>query len=319
MYTNSLGPDRGDNLWLFVAVSIALHALLLLGYSTVTPLWPHVARRGAEPIVVDVVDLPPMPESTSAVKRPPTVFSDRDRSYVRETVPAPSVRAPLPSPPAPAAPASKPSPPSADATARPAAPAPPAAESSAEASSGADMTLGDRPGKGEEAEAASKDAAQKAPAVPAAEAPQSGAAGTSRPSLFPSEERLAELAREYEKSAPAAERGKTLQLNTSELKYQKYLLNMKRRIELRWEYPSFAVQNGWQGILNLDFTINRDGSVAEVRVVKSSGYPVLDEAAATAIRLAAPFPPFPEDFNVDNINIKGRFEYLIYGQPASGP
>ncbi|MFQ5466069.1 MAG: energy transducer TonB, partial [Thermodesulfobacteriota bacterium] len=105
-------------------------------------------------------------------------------------------------------------------------------------------------------------------------------------------------------------------LNTSELKYQSYILNMKRKIELRWRYPEMAVANGWQGILSIDFSINRDGSLGDVVVKKSSGYPVLDDAAVTALRLAGPYPPFPEDFFVERINIKAQFEYLIRLRPG---
>lgn len=136
-----------------------------------------------------------------------------------------------------------------------------------------------------------------------------------RPNLFLSDDRIAELAKEYETAAPKGEKGKTLQLNTSELRYQKYLINMKSRIESRWDYPDSAARNGWQGVLRLDFAINKDGTLRDVKLVKSSNYPALDDAAVTALRLASPFPPFPDDFGIEEINIKGSFEYVIYGPP----
>lgn len=128
-------------------------------------------------------------------------------------------------------------------------------------------------------------------------------------------ERLRHLARQYEREIPKGERGKTLRLNTSELRYQKYILNMKQGVMLRWEYPDVAVRNGWQGILYIDFTINKDGTLGDVLVRKSSGSPVLDDAAVTALRLAAPFPPFPDNFLVEKINIKARFEYILRSIP----
>lgn len=319
MYTNSIGPGRGENIWLFLAISMLLHAVVLLGYARVSPLSFVTERGGDEPIVVNVVELPEMPESTAKAKKPPTVFSDKERSYERETVPAPLVAVPLPAlPSAPAAPAA----PAAKKEAGAPQKTSPAKTEQAEARAApeSDFKLGEKAEKDVTGELTAGESPTAPPATTAPTRPVSprAGAGSSGPNLFPSEERLSQLAREYERAAPSVERGKTLQLNTSELKYQKYLLSMKRRIELRWDYPNLAIQNGWQGILHLDFTINSDGTLAEARVVRSSGYPVLDEAAVTAIRLAAPFPPFPEDFGVETITIKGRFEYLIYGQPA-GP
>ncbi len=156
--------------------------------------------------------------------------------------------------------------------------------------------------------------------------PQAGGNGTGtgrssktmnqKPSLFLSDERISELAKNYEAESPKGERGKTLQLNTSELKYQKYLLAMKDGIERKWEYPAIASRNGWQGILRINFTINKDGTVSDIKFIKSSDYPVLDDSAMTALKLAAPFPPFPENFSVEEIKIKGTFEYVIISPAA---
>jgi TonB family protein len=133
----------------------------------------------------------------------------------------------------------------------------------------------------------------------------------SEPKLFPTDERLRELAKKYYEEEPELEKGKVLTLNTSELKFSKYLLNLKRRIEFFWDYPRSSVRKGEQGKLRINFSISKDGSVEVIDVVKSSNYPALDDAAVTAIRLASPFNAFPEDFRTDKINIRARFEYSI--------
>ncbi|MCK4846795.1 MAG: energy transducer TonB, partial [Deltaproteobacteria bacterium] len=137
---------------------------------------------------------------------------------------------------------------------------------------------------------------------------------TITPKLFPSRERLSALSERYERSVPTSERGKVLNINTSELKYQKYVMNMKRRIEFYWQYPSSSVRNSEQGRLKVNFKINGDGTVRDVDVIRSSNYPALDAAAVTAIRLASPFNPLPGDFGIDeSINIRANFEYeLLY-------
>lgn len=139
-----------------------------------------------------------------------------------------------------------------------------------------------------------------------------GAIGRPGPNLMLPDERIAELAKRYEEAEPKGQSGKALQLNTSELKYQDYLLNIKRKIEFYWEYPVAAIKNNWQGRLRIDFSINRDGTIKDIRLVRSSSYPGLDDAAITALRLSSPFPPLPESFGVGDISIHGSFEYVIY-------
>lgn len=131
------------------------------------------------------------------------------------------------------------------------------------------------------------------------------------PVLFPSGERLTELSKVYEAESPKGETGKTLSINTTESKYQKYLLNMKRRIELFWSYPESSIRHGEQGKMRIDFSIVKDGSVKDVRVVKSSNYPALDDAAITAVKLASPFNPFPNNFTIETVEIHASFEYSL--------
>ena len=38
-----------------------------------------------------------------------------------------------------------------------------------------------------------------------------------------------------------------------------------------------------------------DGGVTEIRVLKSSGHAILDNAAVRIVRLSAPFAPFPPE------------------------
>ncbi len=144
-----------------------------------------------------------------------------------------------------------------------------------------------------------------------------GAQGASGgPNLLLSEGQVAELERAYRSAPHKGEKNRTLLLNTSELKYQKYFINLKHKIELYWEYPAVAVRNGWQGKLEINFAINKDGTLKFVRTKTSSRYPILDDAAETAIKLAAPFPPFPKNFNVSEIKINGQFVYNIVNIPA---
>lgn len=58
-------------------------------------------------------------------------------------------------------------------------------------------------------------------------------------------------------------------------------------------YPMLARRRGWSGQVEIAFKITPDGSVSELRIVASSGFPVLDDQAIAAIRHSAPFTPAP--------------------------
>jgi protein TonB len=59
------------------------------------------------------------------------------------------------------------------------------------------------------------------------------------------------------------------------------------------QYPMLARRRGWSGQVELAFTIAPDGQVHDLTVLTSSGFPILDEQAMTAIRRSAPFHPPP--------------------------
>lgn len=74
-----------------------------------------------------------------------------------------------------------------------------------------------------------------------------------------------------------------------------YLHAWKRRVEAigNEHYPVEAKRRRLYGELRLLVTLRPDGSVAETRVMQSSGHVLLDNAAVQIVRLAAPFDTFP--------------------------
>jgi protein TonB len=57
------------------------------------------------------------------------------------------------------------------------------------------------------------------------------------------------------------------------------------------QYPGVAVRNKYQGTCTLTFEIDPNGAVKSVKLDKSSGYPVLDNAAFNAVTNRWHFPP----------------------------
>ena len=134
--------------------------------------------------------------------------------------------------------------------------------------------------------------------------------GTKRPNLFPSDERLADLNKEYEANPPKGEVGKKLQLNTSEFRFKGYSAVLARKLELYWQYPAIAIRNNWRGGGTIVFRINPDGTLSDFKFSKLSGYPALDDAILTALKLSTPFPPFPNGIDLPYLEFTLYFEYL---------
>ena len=76
-----------------------------------------------------------------------------------------------------------------------------------------------------------------------------------------------------------------------------YLQSWRRKVEAvgNLNYPAAARRDQLYGSLRLLVAITPDGDLMEVRVLDSSGYAVLDDAAVRIVQLAAPFAPFPPE------------------------
>ena len=80
-----------------------------------------------------------------------------------------------------------------------------------------------------------------------------------------------------------------------------YLDNWRRRIEAvgNLNYPDAARRDQLYGSLRMLVALLPTGEVADVQILQSSGYTVLDQAALDIVRLASPFAPFPEEMRAE--------------------
>jgi periplasmic protein TonB len=93
------------------------------------------------------------------------------------------------------------------------------------------------------------------------------------------------------------QRRKSVSASTREFRYASYLGAWARKVERigNLNYPQAAKEQHIYGNLILHVAVRMDGSVEAIRVVRSSGYDLLDQAAVNIVRLAAPYAPFPPD------------------------
>jgi protein TonB len=123
----------------------------------------------------------------------------------------------------------------------------------------------------------------------------------------------AEIKQKLEAKAQRPRR-KFISASTHEYKYAAYMEAWRAKVERvgNLNYPEEARRRNISGSLILDVALNPDGTVNQVTVRRSSGQPVLDDAAIRIVDLAAPFAPFPRDVQkeTDILHITRTWQFL---------
>lgn len=306
---------------IFLLLSLLIHLGLVYRYRAwqpATKALEELRRKQKDEIPVQIVELPPKEKKEEAPKPPPkkpTLLADRNQQSKTDTrtdasapktvrvkpVPKPK---PTPQKPTKTTPKAKPE---AKVLAKPRT-KPESQPSKVESAIAKPRPQSQAPVKKEKAKEIVKERPEE-----------------TRPEikkLFPSFEELTKITEEQQnrplppgKQSPRLpsnlKRGTEISLNTLDYKFHSYYLALKRKIELVWEYPYKARQTGVQGRLLMRFVINQDGSLAEVKILRSSGVTLLDHEAVRAIQNASPFPPLPARMNTERLSVTATFEYLL--------
>lgn len=275
-----------------VAVSLIIHLLIIIGIRLERP-----EKKKKEPIIIDVMGpLKWGPKTVLPVgKKPPGARTASLAPKERPVRPVPeqprrSLRPSFPSIPLPqAAPVQTPAPAAAGVPPSP-----------------GDIASRAPAGQGGTSRAPAPPSQQASKGRPGPSAPPS----TRRGLVLPTQEDLekyaqADIAQQQQKDA--------VTLDTDDLMYTSYLQGLKKRIELIWKYPETARRDGLQGSLVMRFCIGKSGKLESVEIVRSSGYPMLDEAAKQALEDANPYNPLPDNWKKTSFTITGTFIYKIYG------
>jgi periplasmic protein TonB len=131
-------------------------------------------------------------------------------------------------------------------------------------------------------------------------------------------ERLAADARAETLAHAGRVRRKSVSAGTREFRYASYLGAWARKVERigNLNYPQAARDQRMFGSLILHVAVRSDGSVEQIRVVRSSGYDLLDDAAVRIVQLASPYAPFPPDIaaETDVLDIVRTWQFLQGGR-----
>lgn len=86
---------------------------------------------------------------------------------------------------------------------------------------------------------------------------------------------------------------------------------VRRRLQENRRYPYAARSAGTEGSVGVIFSIKRGGSLGHASVERGSGSGVLDASAIEAVRGSSPFPPLPEEFAADEMEIRVNIIYRL--------
>jgi len=94
--------------------------------------------------------------------------------------------------------------------------------------------------------------------------------------------------------------------------FQMYLDAMTAKVRTAWysNLPDAALR-GEKGRVVVIFTVLRDGTLQDLRIVSGSGTESLDQAAVAVVRSASPFAQLPADFSDNRIVVQFAFLYNL--------
>jgi periplasmic protein TonB len=289
-----LPRDRAQRtLALAIVTSVLFHLFLIVPFIVIPGfLQPAQFIKRGEPLLVDIT--PDRPEEKAPLGNPSRPVTPPE---VRERPPSPPARpaAPPRVVEAPRVPAPRPTPP---------APAPPQAVAKAEPAPDPMVKMPEpRPAAPE------TQPSQAAPSQSAVSAPPAPQVAVARP--LDSMRRQPGGGGGLTGGGRGGVEGEPIPLDTPEPKYQDYFNKIRERIKANWIYPRQAGDRGIEGELLIEFHIAKDGRLSHIELRHSSGTTILDDAALTAVKLAQPFPPVPDEIAKQTLAINGQFKYQI--------
>ncbi len=97
--------------------------------------------------------------------------------------------------------------------------------------------------------------------------------------------------------------------DTQGVDFGPYLERILQNVRENWYHliPESAEMK--KGKLAIEFAITKDGKVADMKLVSSSGDVALDRPAWGSITASNPFPPLPREFNGPYLSLRFRFYY----------
>jgi len=92
--------------------------------------------------------------------------------------------------------------------------------------------------------------------------------------------------------------------DSADFNYSYYVSRMLASIGANWFKPTDQAVSPPV----IFFKIGRDGSISDVQIERSSGFPFVDRAAQRAVIASSPLPPLPADFHESSLGVHLKFQ-----------
>ena len=102
--------------------------------------------------------------------------------------------------------------------------------------------------------------------------------------------------------------GRTI-VKEEDVLYSKYIKDIDRKFEQVGKFPHHDANNKITGENRIAFTIRKDGTLSDLRIVKSSDHSSLDEESLRIVQDSAPFHPLPALLKKNALTLIWTFHY----------
>ncbi len=99
-----------------------------------------------------------------------------------------------------------------------------------------------------------------------------------------------------------------LQFDPQGADFTLWVNRFKDEVYRNWIIPNNALFGASRGHVDFEFTVDRDGTMSSLRMLKSSGTASLDKAAEFALR-GSRLLPLPDDFGPPRVTMQVTFHY----------
>jgi len=100
-------------------------------------------------------------------------------------------------------------------------------------------------------------------------------------------------------------------INPQEEAMLRYQDIVKQKIESYRRYPPWAKKQGIEGTVHIKFTILSTGLTKDIKIVKSSGFNILDKEAISTIKRAQPFPSIPPELKTSSLTMEVSIVFTL--------
>lgn len=115
------------------------------------------------------------------------------------------------------------------------------------------------------------------------------------------------------------EEGDSIWLDTEKDILISFYQRLRSGIYRVWNYPAKSKEAGESGTCLIRMSFHRDGTIKDVELLESSGFPRLDREAVAAVYKGGPYGKLPDAYKKEELSILAFFRYSIGYKPEITP